>query len=470
MISASSAFNAANASLQKKPVYAIEIEGYSRVFCTVDGFTFSGIAAVPWLVSIEDHAITINDLDGGADLADLIFNVQDRGAAITSDFPGFVFEGKKVFLRCGFQGMAAADFVTLFVGKIDSIESANANTEYVFTCPDVRQELTRSIYTIADDGLATDSTHARTLNGNPLDILITALQSEIGLTSGDIDLAKITHYRDTIYAGVQFQFEITSPPTAKDFIENELMKPLGAYIWPNNLGQISVNFYFPLSPTPVFDFRHSEPADPADNLIEIPEAGPADLINEVSIRYDYDDPQNSFDTEMVRQNPASVAKFGLFGNHIIEAKGLRSGLQGSLLAAFVAFLIFLRYSFKQLNFGSSNSGSGNAAPINALWSACLVEPGDIVTLTHPLVPDRTAGVMGVSGKTFVVMDRTWQFFECLVQLKLLEVDLSPFKQFVITGNGEPNYTSASGSDQANDMFLCSDSDQYSNTAPGNTLA
>jgi hypothetical protein len=462
VISASTAFNAANASLQKKPVFAIEIAGYSRVFCTADGFTFSGIAAVPWLISIEDHAITINDLDGGADLADLVFNVQDRGATITSDFPGFVFEGKKVFLRSGFIGLDPADFVTLFVGKIDSIESANANTEYVFTCPDVRTELTQTIYGVADDGLATDSSHPRTLNGNPLDILIAALQSEVGLSSDDIDLAKITSYRDTIYAGVQFEFLITSPPVAKDFIENELMKPLGAYIWPNNLGQISVNFYFPASPTPVFNFNE-------DNLIEIPEAGPADLINEVSIRFDYD-ASDSPKAEMVRQNAASVAKFGLFGEHIIEAKGLRSGLQGSLLGAFVAFLIFMRYSFKQLNFGSSNSGNGNAAPLNSLWSSALVEPGDIVTLTHSLVPDRTAGVMGVTGMTFVVMDRTWQFFECLTQFKLLAVDLSPFKQHLITGNGEASYTSASGSDQANDMFLASDSDQYSNTAPGNTLA
>ncbi len=428
---------------------------------TAGGFAWGPSTVVPWLLSIEDHMLTINDLDGDADLADLIFNVQDRTQLITADFPGFVFEGKRMRLLAGFDGMARSDFVTLFTGRVDSIESANANMEYVFTNPDVRQELTRTIYTVADDGFPTDSSHVRTLNGNPLDILIAALENEVGLAPGDIDIAKILSYRNSVYNGVQMEFKITTPPVAKNFIADELMKPLAAYIWPNNLGQVSVNFYYPLSPLPVFDFNR-------DNLIEIPEAGPADLINEVSVRLDYDS-SDSPKAIIVREDAASVAKFGLYGNHIIEAKGLRSGLQGAFLGALAAWLIFLRYSFKQLMFGSSNSGNGNANPINALWSACLVEPGDIVTLTHPQVPDRNAGVMGVTGKTFVAMDRQWQFFPCLTQLKLLETDLSKFKQYLIAPNGEAVYTAA-GTDQGKYMFLCNDSDQYSNGDPGNTLA
>lgn len=462
MIVASSAFNTANLSLNKKPIYAILIDGYNRIFSTQMSVNFGGVDSVPWIVSITDHAITINDLDGGADLADLVFNVQDRGGAITSDFPSFTFEGKKVSLLAGFPGMSGADFVTLFTGKLDSIESANANSEYVFTCPDVRQELTKVIYGVSDNGLPTDSNNPRTLNGNPLDILIAALINEVGLAASDIDLAKISLYRNTVYAGAQMQFSITSPPGAKDFIENEIMKPLGAYIWPNNLGQVSVNFYYPQNSTPVFDFNEN-------NLIEIPEAGPADLINEVNIRFDYDS-SDSPQAEIVRQDASSVSKFGLFGQHIIEAKGLRSGFQGALLGAFTAFLIFLRYGFKQLMFGSSNSGNGNAAPLNAIWSACLVEPGDIVTLTHAQVPDRINGVIGVSGMTFVVMDRTWQFLECLVQFKLLAVDLLPFRQFQIAPNGEASYVSAPGADQNQFMFLSNDTDVYSNSRSGNTLS
>ena len=54
MISASPTFLAANASLQKKPIYAIVIEGYNKVFVKVlDNSSlpiFSGLTVVPWLV------------------------------------------------------------------------------------------------------------------------------------------------------------------------------------------------------------------------------------------------------------------------------------------------------------------------------------------------------------------------------------------------------------------------------------
>lgn len=464
MITASLAFNTANSLRQKKPMYAITIEGYNKIFAKVfDNSnlpTFpGGVTVVPWIVSIENHAVTVNDLDGGADLADFQFTVQDRGHAITVDFGSFTFEGKKVQLLAGFDGMNGADYVPLFTGKIDSIESTNANQEYLFTCPDIRQELTRVIYGIGDDGISTDNDHPRTLDGNPLDILLAALQVEVGLDPSDIDIAKINTYRNSIYAGLQFEFKITSPPAAKDFIENELLKPLGAYLWSNNLGQITINFYYPLSIDPVIDFS-------PDNLTEIPEAGVADLINQFSARFDYDESDKP-QAELVRQDDQSIAKYGLFGQHVIEARGLRSGLQGNLVAAHTAFLIFQRYGFKQLTFGSS---SGNSNPISAWWVACLVEPGDIVTMSHPDVPDRLNGVMGISGQTFVVMDRTWHFFECLVEFKLLYIDLTPFQRHYITPNGEGLYSAASSDHRSRYMYLANDSDQYSNGAPGNTVA
>lgn len=459
MITASPAFLAANASLKKKPLYAIVIEGYSKVFANYSGFTVGAVPIVDWLTSIENQAITINDLDGGADLADLQFTIQDRGGALTADFPIFTFEGKKVQLLHGLEGMDIADFVPLFTGRIDSIESTNGNTEYFFTCPDIRQELTKIIYGTADNGAATDSNNVRTLNGNPLDMLLAALQVEVGLDSSDIDIAKIINYRNNIYAGVEFEFKITSPPAAKDFIENELLKPLGAYLWSNNLGQITVNFYYPLSIVPVMDFT-------PDNLLDIPEAGVADLINEVSTRFDYDDSDKP-QAELIRQDVGSINKYGLFGQHVIEARGLRSGLQGNLIAGHTAFLMFARYGFKQLAFGST---SGNSSPVTALWNACLVEPGDIVTVTHPKVPDRLNGVMGITGKTFVVMDRTWHFFECLVEFKLLFIDLTPFRHYLITPNAEASYSSAGPTDQAKYLFQSNDSDQYSIGAAGNTVA
>jgi len=423
------------------------------------------------LIGIDDLQLTVNDLEGGADLADLVLHVQDRAQIITADFPNFVFEGKKAFLLSGWghidpvtgfavPDMDVADFATLFTGTIDSVESENSNNDYCFTCSDNSSVLSRVVFGVADDGFATDSKHTRTLNGHPLDILLAILQDELQMDAADIDITKIQTYRDTIYSGAQMQFTIDSPPVAKDFIENEILKPMAAYRYTDNLGRFTVNFAYPLTADTVFGFT-------PDNLLGIPEAGQADLTNQVSTRFDVDS-QGNFLSESVEQDDTSVAKYGMYGQLIIESKGLRSGLNGFFLAGITAFLIFMRYGSKALCHGDNGKNSASS-PINAIWSAALLAPGDLVLMTHPLVPDRATGTLGITDKAYIVMDRNWQFFQGNVQYKLVEIDLSKFKQFLITTNGQADYTGSSPDDQATLMFLCGDDDKYSNGNPANTL-
>src|SRR6266702_2017937 len=132
----------------------------------------------------------------------------------------------------------------MFTGKITSVASDNDNQEYSFIVSDPRQELTKIIFTLGDDGSPTDSKHPHTINAHPIDILIDILDVVFGIFSGVIDLTKLIDYRDTIYSGVKFQFKLTSPPAAKDFIENEIFKELGGYDRVNNLGQITADFFY----------------------------------------------------------------------------------------------------------------------------------------------------------------------------------------------------------------------------------
>jgi hypothetical protein len=294
------------------------------------------------------------------------------------------------------------------------------------------------------------------------------LETECGYLSSQVDEAKIIAYRDGIYSGAMMQFTLDAAPIAKDFIEAELMKPLGMYLRTNNLGQITIESAYPLDTTPVFDFNPS-------NLLAIPMVGQADLINEVVLRMDSDG--SNFGTESISTYAPSITKYGMFGQQTIESKGLRAGLNGIFLAGITAFLLFLRYGMKALCCGD-NGKNVSSDPINAIWDAALVDPGDFVTLTHPQVPDRAAGVIGVAGKIFVVMDRTWQFFQGNVQFKLVEFGLSGsgsgsgslFGGFQITSDGEVGYPAASSGDKQTLMFLCGDNDQYSNGDPANTLS
>lgn len=475
MITATSNYIAAFAKPNVRPVIVITIDTYSRAFSNRSGIAGVGATVVNWLVSVEDLQTTVNDLDGGTDLADLVFSVQDGSptspGAITADFPSFVFEGKLCKLWVGSDDIAFTDYTLFFTGRIDSVESSNSNLEYIFTCPDIRNDLNRAIYTTADDGANTSSDHVRTLNGHPIDILIAALETECGMTSAQVDEAKLTQYRDTIYSGAQMSFTLDSAPVAKEFIETELMKPLGAYLRTDNEGRVTAEFAYPINATPVFDFT-------PDNLLDIPAAGQADLINQVITRLDATNGNDvsggsGFSTERVQQSTASIEKYGMYGQQIIESKGLRSGLNGLFLAHMTGFLIFLRYANKALCHGDNGKNS-SSDPITSFWSSALVEPGEFVRLTHPDVPDRAAGIIGIIEKQYVVMDKTLQFpiggSNGTVQFKLLEVDLNKFKQYLIAPNGEASFTSASALDQGKYLFMCNDSDQYSNGATANTLS
>lgn len=418
--------------------------------------------AEPWLVSIDDLKLTVSDLDGGSDLSDLVFNLQDHAQLITADLPSFVFEGKECRLYEGFDGMAVSDFLLRYRGVINTVDSDSSNTEYKFTVSSFNlKKLTGTIYATGDDGFATDSKHPKTLNGHPLDILVSAL-TQAGVSSSDIDTLKIHYYRDTIFNGLSFVFTLTKAPVAKDFLENEIMKPLGMYLWENSSGLVSVNSFYPA----ISAYEGYTPPTPPvmtltiDTTMEVPLAAEADLVNQVVMRFDDDGTGSSkFLAENIATYTVAINKYGLTDAHIIESQGMRSGFQGYLWSAVVSRLIFLRYGKKNLFFD----------PLPAFWTASVLEPGDIIAVTEPFVPDRTAGSLGITGKTFEVLDRNWKFMNAVVELKLLALDISAFKQYLIAPNGEADYTAAGSTDQGKYMFLCGTSGTYSNGAPGNTL-
>jgi len=405
MISASAAFLSANATLRKEPVFLFIISGYSRAFTNKK----TGIASqLDWIVSIGDLSTQVSDMEGGADLGQLVVTVQDQLGQITAAFPNFVFEGRRVTLSTGFVGMPQSSFVTLFTGVIDNVASSNQNSCYDFTCTDNTQRLSQVIYTVADNGRATDSDNHRTLNGHPLDILLAIFSTELGLAATDYNSAKIIAYRDSYFAGVQFTFDLDSPPNAQEFIEKEIMQPLGGYLWTNNLGQLDVNFFNPRNVTPVMTLDANNTLGPPEH--EIPVAAQADLINTASFRFDKDD-EGKFTSEHVETYPASISKYGQFGQEVVESQGLRSGLQGFVTAAFTSDLIFIRYGLKQLKFDQN---------FDCDWTACVLEPGDIIAVTNPFIPDRTLGIVGVSSKPFEVLDRSLSFESGTVTLSLTE--------------------------------------------------
>src|SRR5437764_4827018 len=148
MIPVPANFTSGNAALAKRPIFIVTIVDYGRVFTNYD----TGVSGqYDWLETYGDLAITIHEMDGGADISSWSFTVQDHQNLVTADFPAFTFEGKTVTIKTGFVGMAQADFALLFTGAIDTVQSVNDNLSYQFNCIDNQQVLTKVIYTIGDD-------------------------------------------------------------------------------------------------------------------------------------------------------------------------------------------------------------------------------------------------------------------------------------------------------------------------------
>jgi hypothetical protein len=458
MISATANYQTALAAFAAGNIpIMITISGYSRVFTNYP----TGVGGqYDWITSIEDFAYTVHDMDGGADQGTLTFSVQDVGAAITGDFPGFVFEGKLITLKAGFVGLAQVDWITLFTGYVDSVASANSNNEYTFSCSDISSRLAQVIYTIGDDGLtATDTNNVKTILAHPLDILLDILNNKIGLPAGNVDSAKIINYRDNIFGGMQFQFKLSQAPAAADFIKSQLLKPLGGYLWVNSVGKVTVNFFYPLAaPAAVATLN-------ADVFTAIPEAEQVDMVNTIQFQFDKDDSAGGSgnylgqDTEVYGP---SVAKYGQYGELVVQSDGMRSNFQGFFVAKLVSRMIFYRYGLKNLKFDQ------NAPP--CIWQAIRLEPGDIVAVTHSKVPDRAAGVMGITGKLFEILDRHVSFTEGIVTLTMIDANyLSTFGTYQIAPTGHVAYAASSAPDKALYMFMCSDADLYSNSDPAHAL-
>ena len=441
MISATANWLTEAAKLAKKPIHLFEIAGYTRSFATSDpGFgTFDD-----WLVEVSPVRQAADELGGTSTLNDLVVTILDKDRLITADFP-FVFPGRECTLKTGFSGLLQADYTLMHTFVVDRVESALKNTAWKFICKDKSRLVKKVIYKTGDDGQPTGKDHPKTVTGHPLDILQDIWTAELGFALGDLDTTTLNDYRDKVFTGVEFNFKLTKAPEAKAFIDKQLLGPLGGYSYTKADGTYSVRFFFPLPGgiTAVHTFN-------PDNLATLPTPGEAELINVVTHRFDHDG--SEFAVANVAIDADSETKFGQQGQHVIESLGMKSALQGFGLSQTVAQGIFNRFADKNLKMGS----------LIGFWDdAALLEIGDFIKLTHPLVPDRATGILGITDQLFVVTQINRQYKLGRIVINLADAakvekgagvvaGLGPFK---IAPNTVPEWNLANQSQRDTYLFV-----------------
>lgn len=449
MIPTNANFDAAQAALAKKPIHLLTIAGYSRVFTSPE----TGVGGqYPWIAEMGSLQQAAQDRDGGSSLSDLEITVIDKSNLITADFPGFTFEGKQATIKTGFSGMLQADYITVATMRVDSVASSKDNTAYVFRLTDNSLKFSQMVYRTGDDGRPTATSHPKTVSGNPMDVLLDVLQNQLGLSAGEINTTAINNYKNSIFAGMKMKWSLTRASEAKQWLELEIFKALGGYGFQNYAGAYTPFFFIPrAAPTIALTLNDH-------NIEGVPEPSQADLVNFLSYRFDYDG--SKFQTELSEVFASSANTYGLQEQQIIEARGARAVYGSWIWARLLANALFLRY--------------GSKAPmvkVKAFWNAVILEPGDFVYLTHPLVPNRAAGTMGITNRLFEVLEVEKDFQTGAVNLTLLDVNwLAAASMYQVAPDGTPVWTLATPAQKAQYMFVASASTgNYSDGAAGHKI-
>jgi hypothetical protein len=198
------------------------------------------------------------------------------------------------------------------------------------------------------------------------------------------------------------------------------------------------------------------------------------MVNTVQVQFDLDDASanssssGSYLSSTTEEYTPSYLLYGNLSSELtINADGLRSAFQGYFIAGLTAVLIFMRYGFKNLTF--DDESSGGSAP-DSIWNTLLYEPGDIVSVTHSQVPNRKAGVMGLTNYPFEILNKTIKFTEGKLNYTMLDATyLSNFGLYKITPPGEATYAADTTANQEQYMYFCGSNGLYSNGDAGHIL-
>lgn len=437
----------------------------------------SPLSGKPYLKIPQGVEQTLDLLNGQSSIGALDLEILDKGGFMTALAGGAKLEGRKVSLKVGYPGLASTDFATLATQQIDSVTISADATSFILSCLDLKRSAKTNIFSQGDDGFPTSSDHPRTLIANPVDVALMVFQNELGVgqaspdsntwrrydpsawdASGTVnptlinpnpylDVASFLAYRHTVFAGYLFEFSFAQSIDAKQFLEYEIFHPLSGCMITLADGRISPNFFIPPSALScLFEFNPR-------NIVGIPQVTRQPLINQITFRLDYDGSQ--FGTELLFVSAPSLQRYGLSGQQIIESKGMTSLRGGISLAGLTSTRFFSRYAGIDPVSGVPSGGAVTLS-LTSHFQALTVEVGDYVYVTHPLLPDFSAGRRGIVSRVFLVIDKQPNYTEGSMSFQLLDANWLAAKDCAqIAPASTPVYTQATPAQKRLFMFVSS---------------
>ena len=419
---------------------------------------------------------TANELEGTSSVGAMTVKSIDPSGTLKQLAAQDALIGKVVQFQMGFPSLSLGDFVTLHTLQITQV-GWDSNGMITLTCADIQRFIQgQQIWwaggpgecspgqtasqprgpAAGANGFPVSEDNPRFVQGNPIDILLAALQNELGVgqdrslrssnfilsqlapvytqqqnydplppppgwaifTPGDdstlinpnsyIDVDQFLSLRDSQLSGDFFEFIITRPIDGKQFIEDQILKPLGLYLIVGADGRLRLKPMKPLPyQTPVFNLT-------ASNIIGIPETARQPIINTVTARMDVNNSGCStaarpYEGQLTYQQQTSFERYQQVHEQQVEATGLRTNYGATMRSWALADRIFRRHAF-----------APPVYDVQTHLAALAVELGDLVSLTHPLLMDFQTGKLGVVNITCEVVDRRPDYAQGRVAFSLLD--------------------------------------------------
>ncbi len=463
--------------------------------------------SLPYLITPPGQSQSVNELDGASTVGRFDIQTIDPAGVLKGLAAQQNLVGKIARFKMGFPGQALGDFTPLHTVQLVSA-GFNSDGRMTFQCADL-QRFMQSAQLWTNGGPApwipgrtasapaggraflpnaypVSDANPRWISGNPIDIYLATLQNELGVGQDPslpasawtiympgqdwtlinpnpyLDVPGILALRNGPFSGDWFEFKITRPVAAKQWLEDEILKVLGLYTVVRADGRLGLKPMKPLGTArPVMALNEK-------NIVGLPEFSRLPVVNVVTVRMNVDDSTSTtaarrYEYEITFEQATSILQYQQQFKHQVETNGLRVPYGGNARAFVIADRIFRRHAFATPQYR-----------VKAFLSSVVVELGDFVWFNHPLVPDFMTGGVGLTNVICEVVDRQPNYAQGSMQFQLLDARFTklttPFQVAPLAAN-VPAYSQASTTQRGQYMFVSFNATGGLNAdgTPGNTI-
>lgn len=428
MLQTNANFDALHDLAAKTPIYLIHFDGETTDYCNMPPLSPT-YTCRSYLKRISGLSHRVEPEEGRSSIGGVTMELLDFDGEITSLLAtdSVYFHRKKTTIKAGYLGMTEADMLTIFTGWITGLKLSQDGLVYVFQITDPQKWMQRKVFRSA-----TDATPV-IISGNWVNVMLAMLTSTGDGTNGDYDwyeeenglgieqsainVAHIEQVRDQWYPGdaCYVEFTVAERTKAKDFFETEFFKVFNCYPVIDGQGRFDIRPFKP----PLAAVETVQSFD-EDNIIGLPEwdANLDSMINEVEFAYDYDgeDYENeTFFIDSTSLNARGPGKKALS----IKSKGLRGARAASQVEQ-RKNKIFERWATPPATIR-----------LSAFFTHWLSEAGDVVPVTHWLLPDIMTGTRGLSESRMEIIDRSVDWEKGQVKFTLLNTGFAKGNNYMV---------------------------------------